>query len=161
MLPPPVHSTNSRVKHNPSPPVTKAIYLARASAWETGFRFPTYLEAREHKAWRHHLCIPPWLFTTFWWEFIERSLNTQSGVPVLATVTQGTILDLPASRNNDCGHIELYTFTYYKGWCLRVWLSINLKFSDKQDSSPWNTDRTWYTLNNKATYLRQKSKCFT
>lgn len=80
---------------------------------------------------------------------------SQKGV---STFLEGQFLQLPpmghlqihleASRIYDCSHTALCIFAHFKRSCLRFWLSISLNISADWDSSFWNTDRSWHTLNN-------------
>lgn len=93
------------------------------------------------------------------WGFIttqhdsRKKLIDSSGAAIMAAFAQRAPPDLlvwrPAGITvaNWQGCIYLHTF---KKCCLRFWLRISQKLGTKWNSSPWVTNRSWHTLNNRS-----------
>ena len=151
-LPPPGHCRESRLKHIPSLSVKETMLVlelqleVRLQVWNT----PVGLRCWDVGQWPPSLCSS---FTSLQLADLrqKKSFCTLhiTGAPVFASAAQRSppdYLTLVASATYVYSP-TIYIFAYFKSCCLRVWLPMSLNLGADRDSSLWDTDRSWHTLN--------------
>ena len=123
-----------------------ALALGGLQAWDTSRGYGDAL--RKLRLEGHHLCalpLPHYSSTVS----PGKELIYSSGAPIFATDNQRTFADHPVLVSRGaytCGSKGLYIFTFFKIFCLRVWLPISLNLGADQDPPLWNGDESWHTF---------------
>ena len=150
-MPPPGHCTGSGLKHTSSLLMKRTIYLSWRFSLRDRLQVCTHLESTEAFLGnvRHHSCILPWPSWVHWY-FPERSLYTCLEVWFTEMIPKGhlQISWSEGQRAYEYG-LQDYIFEYFKTCSPSIWLSNSLKLSTKWDPSPWNTEKSWHTFNNR------------
>lgn len=131
----------------------KVLYLLWIFNLREGSRFPPYLEAKEMllgyiRSEKTSLCTllaSLQLDKTF-----QKGAYAFTWSPKFCNYHPEKTFRSPcleASRDYNYSPTRLYIFAYFKSCYIRLWLPINMKLCDKWDSSLWDNDRSWHTLN--------------
>lgn len=129
----------------------RTIYLSWRFSLRDRLQVCTHLESTEAFLGnvRHHSCILPWPPWAHWY-LPERSSYTCLEVWFIEMLPKGhlQISWSEGQRAYEYGPQD-YIFAYFKTCSPSIWLSNSLKLSTKWDPSPWNTEKSWHTFNNR------------